>query len=323
MRGIQKRAGHAAKQALRTGDIGIPGHAHAVSHGRLRGRLVGIHPVVFEVARRRSILQRGGEVLLRGICDSISELRQVVVGNSRHNAFSEVVVAGVDAAGVDAEVQSVPPARPGQVVVDLPLRDLAPLRKRIVQATDGGEGRAVAARDEHDGEDPQRLGVVARLEDAGVPVRSRIELIHQSRTEQMRVTDDQGALRLRRVGVENRVDRICPFRLQARILLEAIPDAVFGIDRVIDLQHDEVLSIAVVQRPLLQARAAAAIEQCAGWRSRQRVPGCIQRAGRDRHRRPARSGQQRKHVFVEWNLRGLRRQILPRDGVITASGILV
>jgi hypothetical protein len=138
----------------------------------------------------------------------------------------------------------------------------------------------------------------------------------------MRVTHDKGALRLRRKGVEDGVDRIGPFCLQAGVLLEAIPDAVFGVDRVIDLQHDEVLAVAVVQRPLPLGRAAAAIEQGATWRSGQQIPGCVQRAGCDRHRRSARSRQQREHIFVERDLRGLGRKVGACDRVKSTRGKL-
>ena len=74
-------------------------------------------------------------------------------------------VSCIDTARIDAEVQRVPPARPGQVIVDLPLRDLAPLRKGIVEAADGGKGHAVAARGKHDGKLLLDLCVVVRLED--------------------------------------------------------------------------------------------------------------------------------------------------------------
>ena len=117
----------------------------------------------------------------------------------------------------------------------------------------------------------ERLGVVVRLEDARVPACSGVELIHQVRAEDVRVAHNQRALRLRRIGVEDGVDGVCPFRLQARVLLKAIPDAVFGVDGVIDLHHDQVLAIAVVQRPLLLGCAAVAVEQRAG-RSGQQVP---------------------------------------------------
>ncbi len=322
MRSIQEGAGRAAKEPLRTGDVGVPGYAHAVDEGRFQSRLVRVHHVVFEIADGHPFLQRDREVLLCGICGSISELRQVVVGDGRHSAFSEVVVAGIDTARIDTEVQRVPPSRPGQVVVDLPLRNLAPLRKRIVQATDSREGHAVAARGKHDGKGLERLRVIVRLEDARVPACAGVELIHEVRAEDVRVAHNQRALWLRRIGVKDGVDRIRPFRLQARILLKAVPDAVVGVDGVVDLHHDQVLAVAVVQRPLLLGCTAAAVEQRAICRSGQQVPGCVQRAGCDRHRRPSGRRQQREHVFVERNLCGLRRKVGSCDWIISARGKL-
>ena len=235
MRSIEERTGHAREESLRTGDVGVPGHAHAVGDGCLWRRLVGIHRIVFEVADSHALLERDRKVLLRGICGPVGELRKVVVGDCRHDAFPKVVVAGVDAACIDAEVQGMLPACPGQVVVDLPLRHLATLWESIVQAADCSEGNAVTVRCQHDRKCLLHLRVVVRLEDAGVPACSGIELIDEVWTEQMRVPRDQRALRLRRKGVEDGVYRISPFCLEARVLLEAIPDAVFGVDRVVDL----------------------------------------------------------------------------------------
>ena len=71
------------------------------------------------------------------------------------------------------------PASPGQVVIDLPLRDFAALRIGIVVAADGGEGHTVAGRSEHDRKGLLHLRVIVRLEDAGIPACARIELIDQ------------------------------------------------------------------------------------------------------------------------------------------------
>ena len=76
-------------------------------------------------------------------------------------------------------MQCVLSPRPGQVVVNLPLRDLTPLRKRIIQPADLGERYAIAARSEDDGVGHQSLGVVARLKDTGIPARSRVELVDE------------------------------------------------------------------------------------------------------------------------------------------------
>ena len=86
----------------------------------------------------------------------------------------------------------------------------------------------------------------------------------------MRVAGDQRALRLRRVGVEDGIDRVGVGRLQAGVLLEAVPDAVVRVDGVVDLEDDEVLAVAVVHRLRALVGAAGAVEQiCCALRSGQ------------------------------------------------------
>ena len=63
VRGIQERASRAREESLRTGDVGIPGHAHTVGDGGLGRRLVGVHGVVFEVADGHPLFQRNWKVL--------------------------------------------------------------------------------------------------------------------------------------------------------------------------------------------------------------------------------------------------------------------
>ena len=107
----------------------------------------------------------------------------------------------------------------------------------------------------------EHLRVVVRQKEAGIPARARVELIHQIRREQVRVAHHQRPLRLRRVRVEDRVDRIGVRSLQSGVLLEPVPDAVFRIDRVVDLEHDQILAVAVVQRLRPLVRAARAVKQ--------------------------------------------------------------
>ena len=107
----------------------------------------------------------------------------------------------------------------------------------------------------------KHLGKVVRLEHTGIPACAGIELIDQVGIKDMRVTHDQRSLWLRRESVEDGIDGIGKGGLQAGILLEAVPDVVVGIDGVIDLDHDEVFGVDVIQRFLALVGAAAAIEQ--------------------------------------------------------------
>ena len=98
---------------------------------------------------------------------------------------------------------------------------------------------------------------------------------------------------------------ICPFRLQARVPLEAVPDAVFGVDGVIDLDHDQVLAIAVVQRPLLLGCAAVSVGS--------------KRASCNLHQPIRRERQQREHILIERNLRGFGLKVGAGDRISTAD----
>ena len=206
-------------------------------------------------------------------CSAIGELGEVVVDHGGHHAFAEIVVADIEPARVLAELEAVAPARPDEVVVDLPLRDFASLGVGLVVAADGGEGSVGTAPGEHDGESCQHLRVVVGQKEAGVPARAGVELIDQVRREEVRIAGDQRPLRLRRVGVEDRVDRVGVGRLQAGVLLEAVPDAVVCIDGVVDLEHDKVFAVGVVQRLRALVGAAGTIEKmCCGLRAGQYAP---------------------------------------------------
>ena len=103
-----------------------------------------------------------------------------------------------------------------------------------------------------------------------VPACAGIELVDEIRAEDMRVTRHQRALRLRRIRIEHRIDRIGVCGLQARVLLKPVPDAVVAIDGVVDLHHNQILAVAVVQRLLALVGAAASIKEVpARLRARQ------------------------------------------------------
>ena len=109
--------------------------------------LIGVHRVVFEIARRNPLFQRDRKALAGRVCGAVGELCQVVEGHRRHRSLAEVVVAHVQTPRVDAELPGVFTVRPRQVVIDLPLGDLAALRVGIVIAADRREWNAVAASD--------------------------------------------------------------------------------------------------------------------------------------------------------------------------------
>ena len=77
----------------------------------------------------------------------------------------------------------------------------------------------------------------------------------------MSVSSNESALQLRRIRVEDGIDRVRVRGLKTGVLLEAIPDAILRVDGVVDLHNDQVFAVAVVERGL--ALAGTAIAVCA------------------------------------------------------------
>jgi len=215
--------------------IGVPGRPHARDEcGTGRG-FPGIHRVEVEIAGGNSLFERDGKGPALCVGSAVSELGQIVINSRGYAALTQIVVAHVDAAGVDAEAILLLAPDPVKVVIDLPLRNFAALRIGVVVAADCSEGRIVAARGKHDGKGLLDLREVVRFEDAGIPACSWIELVDETGTEDMRVAGDKGVLRLWRVGVEDDVNGIGPGGLDAGVRLKAVPDGVGGVDGVVDL----------------------------------------------------------------------------------------
>ncbi len=198
--------------------------------------------------------------------------------------------------------------RPGQVVIDLPLRDLAPLRIGLIVSADRRKGHAGASRHQDDGEGLLHLRIVVRLKDAGVPAKAGIELVDQLVAEDVRVAGHQCSLRLRRVSIEDGIDRIGIRSLESGVLLKPIPHAVLRIERVIDLDHHKVFAVRVVQRSLTLVRASVAIR--------------AQGTADDLDRRAMSIRQQREHLAIERNLCGLRGKRGACDRIRSAGGEL-
>ena len=69
----------------------------------------------------------------------MGELGKIGINHRWHHPFTEVIIAGVETTRVHAELHAVSAPCPDQVVVDLPLCYVAPLRVGLVIAADGGE----------------------------------------------------------------------------------------------------------------------------------------------------------------------------------------
>ena len=101
--------------------------------------LVGVHRIIFQIARRNPLFQRNWKALTGCVGSAIGELREIIEGHRWRSAFAEVVVAHIETPRIDSELPRMLLMRPCQVVVDLPLCDFAALRIGIVIATDCGE----------------------------------------------------------------------------------------------------------------------------------------------------------------------------------------
>src|SRR5271163_252032 len=133
------------------------------------------------------------------------------------------------------------------------------------------------------------------------------------RRKEVGVANDSGPLRLRRVCVEDGIDRIRVGGLQTRILLKLAPDAVLRIDGVIDLEDQQILTIAVVERLRADVRTSAAAEGIGGslcaWKQ-SAIP--VKRTRQNRGGRPRRVAVKGEHIAVKGDLgwlRGKRRSI--------------
>src|SRR5208337_808798 len=133
-------SGGAREKMLLVDGIGVPGRSYADDESGFGRWLVRVHRVEVEIAGGYPLFERDGEGLALGVGRAVGEFGQIVIDGSGHATLAQVVVAHVDAACVDAEAELLLAANPVEVVVDLPLRDVAALGIDIVVAANGGEG---------------------------------------------------------------------------------------------------------------------------------------------------------------------------------------
>ncbi len=161
--------------------------AKADGPGQLRSQLPGILRVEIEIQKVEWFVGRGRESFCRGGRDSVNKLRQRGVGDRGNAAFAEIVIVQAEDSGVGSEAEFVRAVAPGQIVVDEKARSAPALHPGIVEAADGGEGRIGSASLQHDRESRQRLLKIAGREQAFVPGKARIEIVHQVRRKNVRI----------------------------------------------------------------------------------------------------------------------------------------
>ena len=111
-------------------------------------------------------------------------------------------------ADVRAEPEFVCTVTPGEIVVDEKSRSTPTLKPGVVKPSDGGEWGISTASLQDDGESGQRLREVAGCEEALVPGERRVEVVHQVLREDVRVSRRERIKRLRRNGIEQRIDGV-------------------------------------------------------------------------------------------------------------------
>ena len=169
-------------------------------------------------------------------------------------------------------------------------------------------GALAPAALENDGKRRQRLLQVGRAEQALVPGERGIEVVHQARGEHVRVARCEGVKRLRRDGVEERIDGIGIGGLQAGVGLKAEPGDVAGVDVVVDASRLHLLAVVARMRNALAVGAAVSVG---------RVAACgaavaVERAAENRQRSPRGVAVQREHLPVEGHQLG--RRLVRRSG---------
>ena len=258
---IEERSGRPCEQAVLVDRIRVPCRAQSGHQRPSLASLECIHRIQVKVAKGDALLL--GDRIARRRCRgrAVCKLREIVIDHGGHNAFTQIVIAHVESARILAELEGMAFMYPYEVVVDLPLRNFAALGIRLVVAANRGEGCVGTAPGQHDGEGIEHLRVVVGQKQARIPAHARVELIDHIRRENTRVPEHQRPLRLRRIRVEDRIDRIGVCRLQAGILLEAVPDAIVCIDGVVDLDDDQIFAVAVVHRLGSNVRATRAVEE--------------------------------------------------------------
>ena len=105
----------------------------------------------------------------------------------------------------------------------------------------------------------QRLLKIGWSEQALIPGKRGIEIVHQACGEYVRIASGEGVERLRGDGVEDRIDRIGVGGLKSGVGLKPEPGDVFRIDVVIDAGGLHLFAIVAGMGNALAVRATISI----------------------------------------------------------------
>ena len=115
----------------------------------------------------------------------------------------------------------------------------------------------------HDRKGRERLLKVAWAEQALIPGECRIEIVHQVLRKHVRISGRERVERLRRNGVEQRIDRVGVGGLQAGVGLKAKPGGVVRVDVVVDAGRLHLLVVVAGMRNALPIGAAVSVRRIA------------------------------------------------------------
>src|SRR5580698_2551278 len=99
-------------------------------------------------------------------------------------------------------------ASPGQIVIDKKAARPPSLKPGIVLPAYVGKRRIGSLTLQDDGKGRQRLRVIARSKETGIPRESGVEVVHQVLGENVRVSRTERILGLRRDRVEEGIDGV-------------------------------------------------------------------------------------------------------------------
>ena len=186
------------------------------------------------------------------------------------------------------------PMAPGEVVVDKEPGRASPLDPGVVESSDRGKRRIRAAALQHDRECGERLLKITRTEQASIPGKRRIEIVHEILRKDVRISRCKRIQGLRRKSVEQRIDGIGVGGLESVVRLKAEPGGVFLIDVVIDPNRLDLFVIVARMRDALAIGATVSIIRNGG-----RTSTNIERTAKYGERRSARIAVERKHLLIE------------------------
>src|SRR5216684_2923746 len=151
------------------------------------------------------------------------------------------------------------PKAPGEVVVDKETRGAPSLDPGVVKSPDPRERGIRTAALQNDRECGECFLEITRTEQAFIPGKCRIEIVHKILRKDVGIPCGKRVRRLRGKSVEQRTDGVCVGSLHAGIGLKAKPGRVFLIDVVIDSNRLYLFMIIARMRSALAIRATVSI----------------------------------------------------------------